>query len=314
MIRRRTFLAGAGASAGAVGLWLGLSNSRAARWIRRLAVEARRSTAAAPFVPDPSRWADNQITCAWLGHSTVLINFYGLRILTDPVLGSRVGIGTPFGTLGVKRLVAPALSVKQLPAIDVVLLSHAHYDHFDTPTLARVGREAWIATARDTSDVLGRAKAVQELSWGQSATYRGPKGDLEVRAFEVKHWGKRWPSKKPRGYNGYVLRREGKSILFGGDTAKTGTFAALRSHGPYAAAIMPIGAYDPWIWNHCTPEEALEMANAAKANFILPVHHQTFKLSNEPALEPIERLSSALESESERLAWKKIGQTFVLPA
>jgi L-ascorbate metabolism protein UlaG (beta-lactamase superfamily) len=77
---------------------------------------------------------------------------------------------------------------------------------------------------------------------------------------------------------------------------------------------MPIGAYQPWIWHHCTPEQALAMANAAGANYIVPVHHQTFKLSEEPPLEPIERLQAALDKEPERLALRQIGETFVCPA
>jgi L-ascorbate metabolism protein UlaG (beta-lactamase superfamily) len=142
---------------------------------------------------------------------------------------------------------------------------------------------------------------------------RGPKGELEITAVEVKHWGQRWPSELERGYNGYVLRREGKAVLFAGDTALTPVLADCRSKGPFEAAIMPIGAYRPWIWNHCTPEQAVEMASAAGARYIVPVHHQTFKLSDEPMNEPIERLKLALEHEPQRLALKQIGETFVCP-
>ena len=318
MIRRRTFVKGMVAATGAAavtGSWLAFSDGRTARWSRRLLGDFRRSAAPAPFKPSPAGWSDNQITFAWLGHSTVLINFYGVRILTDPVLAPRIGISTPFGTLGPKRYIAAALSPEQLPPIDVVLLSHAHYDHFDTPTLATLDRGTWIATAKATADVLdGRFANVNELAWGGHATYHGPKGELEIQAIEVKHWGERFPSNKPRGYNGYILRREGKSVLFGGDTALTAAIAAARPGGPYTAAIMPIGAYQPWIRNHCTPEQALEMANTMRARYILPVHHQTFKLSDEPPLEPIQRLTAALHQEPERLGWSQIGQTFVCPA
>ncbi|HMP82978.1 MAG TPA: MBL fold metallo-hydrolase [Verrucomicrobiota bacterium] len=103
-------------------------------------------------------------------------------------------------------------------------------------------------------------------------------------------------------------------LVFGGDTALTETFAVLRSRGPYEAAIMPIAAYDPWIRNHCTPEEALGMANDAGAKYIVPIHHQTFKLSNELMNEPTERLEQALQTESERLSLRSIGEHFVCPA
>ena len=77
---------------------------------------------------------------------------------------------------------------------------------------------------------------------------------------------------------------------------------------------MPIGAYRPWIRNHCTPEEALEMANGAGAQYLVPIHHQTFRLSDEPMNEPIERFAAALEREPQRLAIRDVGQTFVCPA
>ena len=318
MICRRSFVKGGTAAAGAAavsGSWLAFSNSRAARWGRRLLDDSQRKMASAPATPHPSQWLDDRITMAWLGHSSVLINFHGMHILTDPALGKRVGISVGVGTLGPKRYVAPALSLKELPAIDVVLLSHAHYDHMDLPTLRGLGPRPWIATAVSTRDLLaGTFANINELAWGQSATYQNGKGELTVEAIEVKHWGQRWPGKLSRGYNGYVLRREGKSLLFGGDTAQTPAFARLKSSGPYLAAIMPIGAYQPWIWNHCTPEQALAMADAAGARYILPVHHQTFKLSDEPPLEPIERLQAALQEEPERLALRQIGETFVCPA
>src|SRR5262249_35812332 len=96
-------------------------------------------------------------------------------------------------------------------------------------------------------------------------------------------------------------------------TAYTPLFRGLRSHGPFKAAIMPLGAYDPWIRNHCNPEQAVEMANWAGASYIVPVHHQTFRLSNEPMKEPIERAQIALQHEPERLALNSVGQTFVCP-
>jgi L-ascorbate metabolism protein UlaG (beta-lactamase superfamily) len=134
-------------------------------------------------------------------------------------------------------------------------------------------------------------------------------GDVEVRAVQVKHWGARLGRDTHRGYNGYVIRREGRALLFGGDTAYTTLFASHRSHGPYDAAIMPIGAYDPYIYNHGTPEQAIAMADAAGARLFVPVHHQTFQLSHEPVGEPIARAEAALAGERGRLAVRQIGET-----
>lgn len=113
-----------------------------------------------------------------------------------------------------------------------------------------------------------------------------------------------------RGYNGYVLERNGRRIIFGGDSAFTDSFASLRNRQRYDLAIMSIGAYDPWIRSHATPEEAATMANAAGADHIMPVHHQTFRLSAEPFREPIERFQAALQREPERIALREIGETF----
>ncbi len=311
----RYLLAALGTTAGLGSLWLGTSQRRGARWFRRILSDSRRSVAAAPVKPQPEQWSDNRITICWLGHATTLINFYGIHILTDPTFGERVGIPVGLGTAGPKRYIAPALQIHELPPIDVLLLSHAHMDHLDLPSLRKFSPGTYTVTARSTSDLLKetRLNQVTELAWNDKGTFKSSKGELQIEAFEVKHWGQRWPSEKPRGYNGYVLRREGKAMIFGGDTANTPLFADIKSRGPFEAAIMPIAAYRPWITNHCTPEQAASMVNQAGARYIVPVHHQTFRLSEEPMNEPIERLEAAFQREPERIALRKVGESFVCP-
>jgi L-ascorbate metabolism protein UlaG (beta-lactamase superfamily) len=314
---RRKFIkyAGIGTALGLTGYWLGTSQSRVARLIRMLTADIRREIQPAPVKPNPAAWSDNEVSICWIGHATVLINFYGVRILTDPAFGNHVGISLGPGTIGPKRYFAPALRLNELPPVDVVLLSHAHMDHMDLPSLQHFAPDTFTVTAKKTSDILESTglKKVNELAWNDRTTFHCAKGDLEIEAFEVKHWGERWPSKQPRGYNGYLLRRENKVLLFGGDTAQTSLFSEVRDRGPFEAAIMPIGAYQPWIWNHCNPEQAVELANLAGARYIVPVHHQTFRLSNEPMHEPIERFTAALAKEPERIALRQIGETFVCP-
>ncbi len=279
---------------------------------KQYASERKRPLDAAPFAPEPARWADNGLYAAWLGHSTVLLKLDGVTILTDPVFSQRIGLNLGPLTIGMKRLVLPALSLQEMPRPDIVLLSHAHMDHFDLPSLRRFESKATnVVTASKTSDLLrvNRFARVDELGWGESTRI----GDVSVSAFEVRHWGARMQSDTYRGYNGYLIETPRFRILFGGDTAMTRAFRNLRSARRLDLAIMPIGAYDPWIRAHCTPEEALEMANDAGAELILPVHHQTFQLSREPRREPIERLSEALASAPERLAWRDIGQEISLP-
>lgn len=276
--------------------------------------EIGREIPSAPFKPEPHTWSDNAITMAWLGHATVLINFYGVRILTDPVLFPRIGVDLWVGSLGPKRLTASALTARELPEIDLLLSSHAHFDHLDTPSLAALKGRPAAVMGPGTSDLLPRKpySSVQELRWNETARIKTRNGEVTLRGIEVKHWGARVRRDTWRGYTGYIIEREGKKLLFAGDTADTPLFTEHRRHGPFEAAIMPVGAYDPWIHNHCSPEQAVKLANDAGAKHLIPVHHQTFKLSYEPFLDPIERTQAALAKEPERLALSAIGQTSVL--
>ena len=265
-------------------------------------------------------------------------------------------------------MTAPALTIDELPKIDIVLLTHAHFDHFDLRTLHRLSRRSQakadfdrstkVITAPRTKDLLRwtRLRDITELPWGEKKSMMTSAGRIDIVAFGVKHWGARLQRDTYRGYNGYLLEREGRRIIFAGDTALTDSFGSLRERGPIAGpgsagqllqsratatsedatgrswatqpvdstgcpsgtkwvdlAIMSIGAYNPWIRAHCTPEQAIEMANAAGAEFIMPVHHQTFRLSFEPFREPIERSEAALRKPPERIALREIGETFVLP-
>jgi L-ascorbate metabolism protein UlaG (beta-lactamase superfamily) len=254
---------------------------------------------------------DDRVSVTWLGHATVLINFYGVRVLTDPALFPRVGVDAWFTTVGLGRLTSCALAPSQLPPIDLVLLSHAHFDHLDRRSLRKIPGRPALITAWATSDLVPRRRfaSVREMRWGDEVRIDTPRGDIEVRAIEVKHWGARLGRDTHRGYNGYVLRREGRAILFGGDTAYTPVFASHRRYGPYEAAIMPIGGYDPYIHAHCTPEQAVAMATTVGARLFVPVHHKTFRLSREPVHEPIERTEAALSAEEDRLAVREVGDT-----
>jgi len=297
-----------------------LRSSRVRRWVRHLwrewTVESFRHIAPAFAKPHPAEWSDARVTAAWLGHATVLINFFGIKILTDPVLFPRIGIRIPFlFTIGPKRLTAPALKFDELPKIDLILLSHAHFDHIDMRTLHRFDGSTKVVAAPHTRDLLRwtRLRDITELRWGERKTIAHSLGEIDIIAVRLKHWGARLQRDDYRGYNGYLIERNGRRILFSGDTAFTETFGELRKSGPIDLAIFAIAAYNPWIRSHCTPEQAIEMANAAGAQFIMPVHHQTFRLSFEPSREPIERFQAALRDQPERIALREIGETFVLP-
>jgi L-ascorbate metabolism protein UlaG (beta-lactamase superfamily) len=282
--------------------------------MRGLIREVSTPMKAPTFVPVPRQWNPNLITASWIGHASVLINFYGLTILTDPVLSRRIGPTLGPATLGFRRLVAPALRLKDLPPIELILLSHAHLDHLHLVTLNRFPATTKVITASGTADLLAgtKMKDVHELAWKESTTLVTHHGEIHVEAFEVFHWGQRWGQndKKSRGYNGYILSRNNRKILFGGDTGYCDKFKALRDKGPFELAIMPIGSYKPGEYSHCTPEEAVAMANDAGAHYVLPIHHQTFHFGVGCPLEPIQRFEKALTHE--RIALRHIGETFFI--
>jgi len=280
---------------------------------RKVSAGYRRRIAPAPHKPDPSTWRDDRLTLAWLGHSTLLVNFYGVWILTDPALLPRVGIRAGVMTLGPKRFVAPALRVRQLPKIDFILLTHAHMDHLDIGTLRKLPRDSVVITAKSTSDLLRRLRfrEVVELGWGEGQRFEHAHKRVEIEAFGVRHWGARMRKDVHRGFNGYLLERRGHRISIAGDTART-SFRHVGHRGPVDVIAVPIGAYNPWIGSHCTPEQAVEMANEARARFVVPIHHQTFRLGREPMGEPIRRFTAAIDPR--RIALTDIGETFTLPA
>ncbi len=278
----------------------------------RYQLQRQRPVLQAPACPRWQQWPDTGLNAAWIGHSTVLLKIDGVTIITDPVFSESCGVRLGPVTIGLKRLVEPALQMSQLPHIDIVLLSHAHMDHFDLPSLrALASRSTTVVTARSTSDLLRvrRYAAVHELGWGEQVRI----GPLTFRALQVNHWGARMRTDTYRGYNGYLIEGGSRRVLFGGDTADTREFRSVRTSRPIDLALMPIGAYNPWIYAHCTPEQAMRMCNEAGAEHLLPVHHQTFALSREPLNEPIERFLAAAASHSDRVLTRSIGDEASLP-
>ena len=285
----------------------------ARHYLRSAAANPRQDAACpmlpAPHRPDPAAWRDDRVTVSWLGHATVLSNFLGAWLLTDPALEARIGIGRGLAKFGPRRLVAPALRPRELPRLDVLLLSHAHMDHTDLGTLRFLSRDVPVIVQPGNGDLVRRFRHVSELGWGERIEIAG----FEIESVEVRHWGARLITDRHRGYGGYLLRRGGRAVLFAGDTAYTDALTPVGRRVPIDLAILPIGAYDPWIANHASPEQAWQMAQGIRARHLLPIHHSTFRLSREPAGEPIERLVAAAGREAHRVAITEIGQTFSLP-
>jgi L-ascorbate metabolism protein UlaG (beta-lactamase superfamily) len=263
----------------------------------------------APERPDPGSWPDDRLTVAWLGHATVLFNFHGSWLLTDPALERRIGIGRGRAKLGPCRLVQPALRPRELPALDAILLSHAHMDHTDLGTLRLLPRDVPVVVQSGNQDLVGRFTSVHELAWGQSIEVDG----LRIESTEARHWGARMVTDNHRGYGGYLVQKAGQTVLFAGDTAYTDALTELGRRNRIDLAILPIGAYNPWINNHASPEQAWEMFQRLEAEYVLPVHHSTFRLSREPVDEPIRRFLAAAGQERWRVVGTEVGATWSRP-
>jgi len=266
-----------------------------------------------PPHPDPASWPDNSLTIANLGHATVLMNFFGTRVLSDPSLFSRVGMSIDsILTIGPKRFVDPPLAPAQLQQLDIILITHAHMDHLDIPSLKALPKSAVVVACDKCSQIIAPLgfKDVRELKWGESTVVKG----LTIRAMGARHWGRRWPPfGEDYGFNSYVLEKDGRRMLLACDSADTDLFASLASTPP-DVAVFSIGAYDPWILNHANPEQVWAMFQSTRAHYLVPIHWGTFKLSKEPMEEPLRRLIATAGDQQDRIVIREIGGSWTMPA
>jgi L-ascorbate metabolism protein UlaG (beta-lactamase superfamily) len=262
--------------------------------------------------PRPSTWPDDALSVAYLGHATLLMNYFGVRVLSDPAFFDKVGLSfDSIFTIGPRRHTAAPLAPAGLGRIDVLLITHAHMDHLDLPSLKALPKDVVVVACDQCSKLLTPIgfRDVRELRWGQETQVRG----LKIRAMGANHWGKRWPPYgRNYGFNSYVLEKNGHRMLLACDSANTDIFASLADNPPEVAAFS-IGAYDPWIWNHANPEQVWQMFLHTGAKYLIPIHWGTFKLSNEPMMEPLTRLIAAAGNQSNRIVVREIGSTWTLP-
>jgi L-ascorbate metabolism protein UlaG (beta-lactamase superfamily) len=237
--------------------------------------------------------APGELGITFIGHSSFLVQIAGRKLLIDPVFAERL--------IALRRLRRPGVKIKDLPAIDMVLLSHAHMDHLNRPSLRRivthnikVAGRAPIAVVpwgvEDLVNDLGFARVVT-LEWWQTKSISG----LEVTMTPCKHWGARLFKDTHRGFGGYVIRGGGHALYHSGDTAYFDGFAKIGKRLKPDIALLPIGAYRPDSYRgvHTCPEEALQAFLDLGARRMIPMHYGTFRLSQEPMEEPVERLMAA---------------------
>jgi L-ascorbate metabolism protein UlaG (beta-lactamase superfamily) len=259
----------------------------------------------------PVLTGDNEIGVTFIGHSSFLIQIGGLNLLVDPVFANWLII--------MRRVRRPGVAIKDLPPIDAVLLSHAHMDHLNFPSLRRIIRRTRKLTGKapvvivpwnvaDLVEDLGFA-SVTSLSWWQSLKL----GNVEITLTPAKHWGARKMTDTHRGFGGYVIRRGGRSLYHSGDTAYFGGFHEIRERLAPQIALLPIGAYSPDSFRsvHTSPEDALQIFTDLRAETMIPMHYGTFCLSAEPIEEPLPRLLAAADKAglSERMLPLSEGET-----
>jgi L-ascorbate metabolism protein UlaG (beta-lactamase superfamily) len=241
----------------------------------------------------PTLVDDHQLGVTFIGHSSFFIQIGGRNLLIDPVFVERL--------IALRRLRRPGSTIKDLPAVDMVLLSHAHMDHLNRPSLRRIVAHTLRMTGRapvaivpwgvdDLVSDLGFAKVVT-FEWWQTKTISG----LDITMTPCKHWGARFFKDTHRGFGGYVIRGGGHTLYHSGDTAYFDGFRKIGERLKPEVALLPIGAYSPDNYRgvHTSPEEALQAFLDLGAQRMIPMHYGTFRLSQEPMDEPVQRLLEA---------------------
>jgi L-ascorbate metabolism protein UlaG (beta-lactamase superfamily) len=239
----------------------------------------RNGQALRPELPELS---GNQIRVLWIGHASFLIQTREHSVLVDPNWARWLKV--------IKRLRHPGIELHDLPAIDLVLVSHAHFDHLDRKTLRAVADEQPIVVPEHVGNLVHNLgfNHVQELRVWQSFDFRG----LKITLTPAFHWGARILHDSHRGFGGFLIEYEGRRVFHAGDTAYFNRFAEIGEHGPIELALLPIGAYDNLSQRdvHMNPEQALQAFLELRARTLIPMHYGTFRLSFEPLHEPPQRL------------------------
>ncbi|GBF72220.1 hypothetical protein PA598K_00458 [Paenibacillus sp. 598K] len=259
--------------------------------------------------PDVKLLATNrsQPTVTFIGHSTFLIQLGGLNIVTDPVWAGRMGFS--------RRLSAPGVPIEALPPIDVVLLSHAHYDHLHLGSLRRLPGDFEMLVPEGLGQWMRRRgfARVRELSWWSETTV----GRVSFSFVPAKHWTRRTPwDTNTSHWGGWIMTLDERRIYFAGDSGYDSLFAEIGARYPgIDVALIPIGAYEPeWFMRdaHMSPEEAVQTYIDLGARCFVPMHYDAYRLADDTAKEAIDRLSAEWVRRglpSEQLWMLELGRT-----
>jgi L-ascorbate metabolism protein UlaG (beta-lactamase superfamily) len=279
-------------------------------------------TKAPPYVPEyaspdiariqkPDR---EKIQLTWVGHATFLIQVAGINILTDPIWSERA---SPVSWLGPKRHARPGIRFEDLPRIDVVLVSHTHYDHLDRPTILRLGNAPWYIVPKRVGAWFKNENItnVVELPWWSKTAVRA----ITIHAVPAKHWSQRWlfGNEQDIGWSGYVIETPVGAVYFAGDTGYHPEYFKDigKNFDNINIGLIPMGAYYPRevFGNfHLDPCEALEVHKEVGAKRSVAMHWGVFKLTQEPLAEPpvlLAKERDALNMQPQEFSTMKIGET-----
>ena len=233
----------------------------------------------------------------WVGHSTMLVELDGFRVLTDPVWSERV---SPFPNVGPKRFHRPGIDFDALPEVDAVIISHDHYDHLDHDTIARLGwRRVPVYVPLGIGSHLEKwgVDDYEELDWWDEITLTKNGRTLTLAATPARHFsGRGLTDRNKTLWASWVIKTDRHSVYFGGDTGYFPGFRTIgEKYGPFDATLLPIGAYDPaWSDIHLNPEEAVQAhLDLGGTGTFLPIHFGTFNLATHGWSEPMERMLTA---------------------
>ncbi len=266
----------------------------------------------------PADVAAGSVATTFIGHATFLLQFPGLTVLTDPVFSKHAG---PFGLLGPKRARPPALRLDELPPVDVVVLSHNHYDHLDLSSLRWLGRERRpliITTLGNKAWLEARGVTrVVELDWWQQHDASG----CRFTCTPAQHFAARALWDKGRTlWGGFWIKHADGAVYFCGDSGWGPHFAQIRENlGAPDLALLPIGAYEPrWFMEnvHMTPEESVQAHLALAARRSVGMHFGTFQLTDEGIDDPVRALAAVRDHHgvpAEVFDTLDFGETRMLP-
>jgi len=237
-----------------------------------------------------------QMGVTFIGHSSFFLQIGGQNLLIDPNFAKWIFV--------LKRLRRPGVRIRELPPIDAVLVSHAHFDHLHRPSLRAIARRTRRLTGRapiiivpehvaDLVSDLGFRQIVEMICWEEVRL-----GTLAITHVPAKHWGARIIRDMHRGFGGYVIKSHKHSVYHAGDTAYFRGFEEIGRRLQPELALLPIGAYSPASYRnvHTNPEDAVQAFLDLSARWMIPMHYGTFRLSHEPVEEPVE----FLEREADR--------------